>query len=110
MGDAPRHDLDRLIIVLVTLRERVDMVFDGDAAREAYTTLPDRMTLYRGKVVVEDGREYGVCWTLDPERARWFATEHGRCRNTAFAARDAIGGGRAWRYVRAASSATKVKC
>jgi hypothetical protein len=107
MGDAPRHDRDRLIVVLTVLRERNELAFDGDAAREAYATLPDQVTIYRGTIVAEvDSGEIGVCWTLDPDRARWFATEHGRCRNSASPPVMLSATVAAWRFPRAAFRAS----
>lgn len=58
-------------------------VFDGDAARARYAELPESVTVFRGtnEAEVEDG-VLGICWTLRREQALWFATQHGRFRNT----------------------------
>jgi hypothetical protein len=98
-GDFPARDRARLIFMLTVMLERGERVFDGDAAREAFSKLPERVVIYRGTVEAE-GTRYGVCWTLDRDKARWFAMEHGRFRNresppvllTATVARSAIAG------------------
>jgi hypothetical protein len=44
---------------------------------------PDHVTIYRGTVsAAPDSGQYGISWTLNSHRARWFATDHGRFRNT----------------------------
>jgi hypothetical protein len=81
-GDLLRHDRDRLIVILRAFRASGETIFDGDSARAAYMTLPDRVIIHRGTVTAEaDSRKYGVSWTLDPEKGRWFATAPHRCRN-----------------------------
>lgn len=49
-----------------------DHVMDGDDRnREAMAALPERVTVYRG--FHRDGRDEGLAWTRDRERAEWFA-------------------------------------
>jgi hypothetical protein len=83
MGDNPAAERNRLAWLLEHLREAPTprRVFDGDAARSTFAALPEQVTIYRGTVEAE-GTDYGVCWTLDQDKARWFATKHGRFRNT----------------------------
>ena len=40
--------------------------------RKALAALPDRLTIYRG-VHIKKGTLRGLSWTLDRERAEWFA-------------------------------------
>jgi hypothetical protein len=81
-GDAPSLHLDFFWGALDDLREAGLRAFDSDAARERYDALPDVVTVYRGTVKAEaDGELTGVCWTLQREKAIWFATSHGRFRN-----------------------------
>jgi hypothetical protein len=79
-GDNPLREREALQSALRGQRRAGYRVFDGDAARAAFSDLPGTVTIYRGTTQAE-GRDYGVCWTLDREKALWFATEHGRFRN-----------------------------
>ena len=79
-GDMPHRERNMLCALLGTLHRKKRRAFDGDTARAAYDALPAHVTIYRGTTEAEGG-EYGVCWTLDRERAEWFAKEHGRFRN-----------------------------
>jgi hypothetical protein len=81
-GDAPVRMIGFLYAALASVQAEGRRVFDGDAARKAYASLPDMITVHRGTVAAEDdGELYGVCWTLDRERALWCATQHRRFRN-----------------------------
>lgn len=83
-GDFPAQEWLWLNWALQELHERGTRAFDCDAAREAFERLPKRVTIYRGTVKDEyESGECGVCWTLSRETAVWFATKHGRFRNTA---------------------------
>lgn len=85
-GGVPLSERDMLIITLGRFLKEGRRVFDGDEARRAFEALPDQVTIYRGTAEAEaDSREYGVCWTIDRDKAEWFATKHGRFRNTASA-------------------------
>lgn len=78
-GDAPSLEYRFLLRALRSLSGVP--VTDGEQARAAFDALPDAVTVYRGTVEREvESRGWGVCWTLDPERAQWFATKHGRFR------------------------------
>ena len=79
-GDNPRLCRDALIYILRIFRTRKTLAFDCDAARDAFDKLPKTLTIYRGTTEAE-GYLYGVCWTLDREKAIWFATKHMRFRN-----------------------------
>jgi hypothetical protein len=82
-GDLPVRVWVPLNRALLELRDAGQLVFDGEAARSAYRELPETVTVYRGTVQAEvDEYAFGVCWTLDRGRAVWFATKHGRFRNT----------------------------
>ena len=80
-GDLPSRERAWLRRVLRGLRG----VFDGPEAEAAFDLLPDVVRLYRGTVEREwtCGEPLGVCWTTDRSTAVFFATEHGRFRNTA---------------------------
>ena len=80
-GDNPAREWAWLHKTLHQLHERGQRVFDGDTARAAYDALPECVAIYRGTVEAE-GEDYGVCWTLSRDKAEWFATKHGRFRNT----------------------------
>ena len=45
--------------------------FMSEADRKVYDELPDMVTIYRGVDV--GGNPDGLSWTLDKERAEWFA-------------------------------------
>jgi len=82
-GDLPARVWVPLNQALIELHDAGQLVFDGEAARSAYQELPSTVAIYRGTVQAEvDQYAYGVCWTLDRGRAVWFATRHGRFRNT----------------------------
>lgn len=82
-GDDPCRERDRLCTVLARLHGEGRRVFDSEAARLTFADMPERVTIHRGTVDDETAeQEYGVCWTLDRDRAHWFATKHGRFRNT----------------------------
>jgi len=80
-GDAPQLEWTWLQDTLDSLHESGDRLFDSDHARSAFDALPDPLTVYRGTVEAE-GDQYGVCWTVSPEIARFFAADHARFRNT----------------------------
>jgi len=80
-GDFPFGCRTKLISILSELLEDGRRVFDGEAARKGFNDLPERVQIYRGTTEAE-GTDYGVCWTLSLEKAEWFATKHGRFRNT----------------------------
>jgi hypothetical protein len=82
-GDLPSKEWKALCRMLAELLNEGRRCFDCDAAKSAYEALPTFVTIYRGTVEAElDGPRYGVCWTLSHEKAVWFATQHGRFRNT----------------------------
>jgi hypothetical protein len=87
-GDFLAPYLGFLTRALRSIRGNGERAFDGEGARQEFSGLPDRITAYRGTVQAEvddvrAGRTlYGVCWTFDRGRAVFFATEHGRFRNT----------------------------
>jgi hypothetical protein len=75
VGSDPQRWQRRLLTDLLPTLPRP--VFDTDAAREAWAALPERFTAYRGLAVEEYQRgPVGLSWTLDPERARFFAFTH----------------------------------
>ena len=47
--------------------------------RKALAALPDRLTIYRG-VHIKKGTLRGLSWTLDRERAEWFANRWAKRR------------------------------
>lgn len=80
-SDNPAREWVWLQDTLADLSARGQRVFDGDAAREAFADLPERITIYRGTVEAEHwSGDYGISWTLSRDKAVWFAT-HGRFRN-----------------------------
>ena len=79
-GDMLYQERNMLCAMLGQLHQKKRLVFDGEAARAAYDALPAQVTIYRGTTEAEGGG-YGICWTLDRERAKWFATKHVRFRN-----------------------------
>jgi hypothetical protein len=80
-GDAPNQERAFLLGAVRELSAAGVRVYDGDAAHAAFDALPENVTIYRGTVEAE-GDNYGICWTLDRERAVFFAAEHGRFRRT----------------------------
>ena len=70
-----------LCFVLAMMRDLDRRVFETDADRMAFDALPSRITIYRGTVQAERPK-WGISWTLDRDHAIWFATTHGRFRNT----------------------------
>lgn len=72
-----RADLD---LILSDLHDAGRVLFDGDAAREAFAALPDTVTIYRGTVQGKE-RTYGVHWTLNREVALRYTTKSGRLGN-----------------------------
>ena len=80
-GDEPRRERDMLCAVLGALHRQNRRIFDSDTAEESFKNLPSQVTIYRGTTESE-GDNYGVCWTLSRDKAVWFATQHGRFRNT----------------------------
>jgi hypothetical protein len=44
------------------------------AERELFDALPDRLTVYRGYSIA--GNEHGYSWTLDRNKAEWFARRY----------------------------------
>jgi hypothetical protein len=84
-GDLMRPHLVFLVKALRKLHARGERVFDPPSARQAFEALPEQVTAYRGTVQAEvDDQPYiGVCWTLKRDAAVFFATTHGRFRNTA---------------------------
>ena len=82
MGDFPSRVAWFLWCALDELLDLGSLAFDGDQARQRYEQLPDLITVYRGTVQAEaDDGLTGICWTLNPDKAQWFATTHGRFRN-----------------------------
>lgn len=80
-GDNPAREWVWLQDTLDDLSARGRRIFDGDAAQEAFADLPERITIYRGTVEAEHwSGDYGISWTLNRDRAVWFAT-HGRFRD-----------------------------
>ena len=77
-SDAPHRVYDFLCDALQTYHENDILAFDGDEARKAFQQLPETIEIFRGTNDTES--EYGICWTLDRDKAIWFATEHGRFR------------------------------
>jgi len=65
-----------LLKALRDLRARRLVALDGDAARERWAALPKRVTIQRGTVAAER-HSVGISWTLDRDRAVWFATNRG---------------------------------
>jgi hypothetical protein len=83
-GDLMAPHLRFLLKALRAVRSDGGRVFGSDEDRLVYEALPDPVQVYRGTVQAErDQRFFGICWTTDRDRAVWFATEHGRFRNTA---------------------------
>jgi hypothetical protein len=83
-GDDIRRERAWLIRALRNLMRAGDRVFDGDAAATLFQSLPDTVEVYRGAVEAEyESGQIGLSWTLNPDRARWFAHQHGRFRNLA---------------------------
>lgn len=80
-GDLPCRERQMLVACLERLHRAGRLVVDGERAREVFASLPERVMIHRGTVAAE-GSTYGVCWTMEVQQARWFATEHGRFRNT----------------------------
>ncbi len=79
-GELLRRQRPFLIKALTELKAAGIRVFDGDAARNAFAELPQHVRIYRGTVKAEgdSATSCGVCWTLRPEIAKWFAYEHDR--------------------------------
>lgn len=48
----------------------------SDVERKFLSELPDEFTVYRGSS--ENGRAYGLSWTLDRAKAKWFARRDSR--------------------------------
>lgn len=77
LGDFPRREYRRLCSALRVLLACGIRVFDGDAARAAFASLPPRVTIYRGTCVAEvTSGEHGLCWSLDCAVAGGFALRH----------------------------------
>lgn len=76
-GEAPyrhRRILDGICLSIASSGQRL---FDCGDARREFEGLPERITVYRGTSRQEvDSREFGSCWSLDPDVARWFALHH----------------------------------
>jgi hypothetical protein len=82
-GDAVFRQRAWLIRVIRNLRGRGQRILDGDEAAEKLAGLPDQVNVFRGAAMAEvESARLGLSWCLDAERARWFATSHGRFRNT----------------------------
>ena len=47
--------------------------------RNAFTALPDRLTIYRG-LHIKKSTLRGLLWTLDRQRAEWFANRRAKRR------------------------------
>jgi len=78
-GDAPVMTRAFLCRALRSLRGTP--VADSDRALAALSALPEVVTLFRGTNEREvNSGNWSISWTLDAERAQWFATEHGRFR------------------------------
>jgi hypothetical protein len=82
MGDLPSNSHSFLITALNAVRFNDDRIFDSDAARERFEALRESVTIYRGTVEAErESRAWGIAWTINPERAEFFAIKHHRFRN-----------------------------
>lgn len=82
IGDLLHRQRSFFIDALRELKTAGLRVYDGDAARVAYADLPERVRIFRGTVSQEaDAGQYGVCWTLKSETARWFACQQERFRH-----------------------------
>jgi hypothetical protein len=82
IGDLLHRQRGFFISALRELKSAGLRVYDSDAARDAFNELPERIRIFRGTVSQEAAEgQYGVCWTLKSETARWFATQQERFRN-----------------------------
>jgi hypothetical protein len=82
VGDLLHRQRAFLIAALAELKAAGLRVFDGEAARVAFHELPERIRIFRGTVSQEAAaRQYGVCWTLKSETARWFSSQQERFRH-----------------------------
>jgi hypothetical protein len=80
-GDLLHRQRAFLVAALAELKAAGRRVYDSDMARRVFRELPDRIRIFRGTVQQEaDGQQYGVCWTLKSETARWFASQQERFR------------------------------
>lgn len=71
----PRREYKRLTAILRVLHARGLRVFDCDASEATWTALPAEVRVYRGTTLAElESREFGICWSLDVETAKRFAT------------------------------------
>lgn len=83
-GDAPSLELMFVVKAMRQIRETGAVVAGSPADREFLAGLHSTVTAYRGttQAEIDDAPFFGVCWTTDLARARWFATVHGRFRST----------------------------
>jgi hypothetical protein len=82
IGDLLHRQRAFFISALRELKTAGLRVYDGDAARAAFMELPERIRIFRGTVSQEaQAGQYGVCWTLKSETARWFASQQERFRH-----------------------------
>jgi hypothetical protein len=80
-GDLLHRQRAFLVAALAELKAAGRRVYDSDMARRSFRELPERLRIFRGTVQQEaDGGQYGVCWTLKSETARWFASQQERFR------------------------------
>jgi len=100
-GDLLHRQRPFLVAALAELKGAGRRIYDSHMARRIFRELPERVRIYRGTVRQEVERaQYGVCWTLKSETARWFASQQERFRRrdaqpailTATIARDDICG------------------
>jgi phage terminase large subunit-like protein len=83
-GDLLHRQRAFLVAALAELKAAGRRVYDSDMARRTFRELPERVRIFRGTVKQEaDGHQYGVCWTLKSETARWFASQQERFRRRA---------------------------
>jgi hypothetical protein len=81
-GDLPSMSRAFVLRALNWFEETDRRVFDGKDSRGAFDSLDDQVRVFRGGVVAERPSSIGTSWTLDRDRALWFALDNGRFRNT----------------------------
>jgi hypothetical protein len=81
-GDVPSECHGFLLRALGEFKRSGQRIFDSQNARERLAGLPDVVTIYRGGIENEAIDErLGVSWTLNRDKAIWFAT---RFRNSSY--------------------------
>jgi hypothetical protein len=79
-GDVPGQCREFLLQALGEFKRNGQRIFDSEKAAERFAGLPDVVTIYRGGLEKEAIDErLGVAWTLNRDKAIWFAT---RFRNS----------------------------